>query len=167
MPLLKVVLGVSDFYIEPHEISLSFPVKNRNSLAWVLSTLSPCPTYRDCRARDGGSLTVHSETTMGVWSLSAPALHSSSPPKHSALTAKSTVRGGQQMCNQASRPCRGGGVTATSTGDFCAKSQFCAKKEREGRRDQKKELIPFYVSKWICCITIDLNAHFHGCAVHP
>ena len=33
------------------EISLSFPVENRNSLAWVLPTLSACPTYTGRRAR--------------------------------------------------------------------------------------------------------------------
>ena len=34
-------------------ISLSFPVENRNSLAWVLPTLSACPTYTGRRARLG------------------------------------------------------------------------------------------------------------------
>ena len=34
-------------------ISLSFPVENRNLLAWVLPTLSACPTYTGRRARLG------------------------------------------------------------------------------------------------------------------
>ena len=45
--------------VEPHQIEtclgifLSFPVENRNSLAWVLPTLSPCPTYSVSQARLG------------------------------------------------------------------------------------------------------------------
>ena len=36
------------------EVCLRFPVENRNSLAWVLPTLSVCPTYTGRRANRSG-----------------------------------------------------------------------------------------------------------------